>query len=119
MTTGDRAECALPRVGASARACRDPASALEGSSLLHADPVRTRDYSLRGVRPRTTLRGAARRLRLGRALRVGRNDWYLAPSGSATAILKVRHGIVQEIGIANRRLTRSRRADRTFVTSFS
>jgi len=33
-------------------------------------------------------------------------------------VLKVRHGIVEEIGIADRRLTRNRAAARRFLTSF-
>jgi hypothetical protein len=36
-----------------------------------------------------------------------------------TAILKVRHDIVQEIGIADKELTQGRSAQRTFLTSFS
>jgi hypothetical protein len=51
--------------------------------------------------------------------RVGINDWYFAPAGSATAILKVRHGLVEEIGLAEQQLTKSRTAQRTFLTSFS
>jgi hypothetical protein len=50
---------------------------------------------------------------------VGKNDWYMAPNGHTTAIIKVRHGTVAEIGTANRRLTRARAQQRTFITSFS
>jgi hypothetical protein len=61
---------------------------------------------------------AAGTLRLGAPFRIGANQWYLAPAGSATAVLKVRGGIVHEIGIANTRLTRTRVAQRAFLTSF-
>jgi hypothetical protein len=31
---------------------------------------------------------------------VGANTWYVAARGSVTDVLKTRHGLVQEIGIA-------------------
>jgi pimeloyl-ACP methyl ester carboxylesterase len=76
-------------------------------------------YSLRGIRPGSSLRAARQRLRLSRGYHVGLNWWYFAPNGSATALLKVRHGVVEEIGIANRSLSRGRRGQGRFVTSFS
>jgi hypothetical protein len=76
-------------------------------------------YSLRGVRPGATVAAAAKRLKLTPRFHIGLNYWYLAPNGASTGILKVRHGIVEEIGIADRRLTRGRKAQRTFLTSFS
>jgi hypothetical protein len=45
--------------------------------------------------------------------------WYLAGTGRATAVLKVRNGIVHEVGIADKRLTRGRSSQLTLVTSFS
>jgi hypothetical protein len=52
-------------------------------------------------------------------IRVGLNDWYMAPDGSVTAVLKVRDDIVEEIGVAPAALTATRTAQRMFVTSFS
>ena len=78
-----------------------------------------RRYSVRGVRPGTRLALAARRLRLSRGLHVGLNWWYFAPNGAANTVLKVRHGVVEEIGIAMKALTQDRRAQRNFMTSFS
>jgi triacylglycerol esterase/lipase EstA (alpha/beta hydrolase family) len=78
-----------------------------------------RFYALRGVRPRMTLTRARRRLALGRGFHVGRNWWYFAPNGASRGLLKVRRGKVEEIGIASAALTRGRRAQRVFVTSFS
>jgi hypothetical protein len=46
------------------------------------------------------------------------NDWYLAPASAATAVLKVRHGVIEEIGIGVKQLTQGRKAQRTFLTSF-
>ncbi len=76
-------------------------------------------YSLRGVRPGMALLLARRRLALGRGFHVGLNWWYFAPGGSSRALLKVRHGIVEEIGIAETALTRTRRAQLVFLRSFS
>jgi hypothetical protein len=76
-------------------------------------------YAIDGVRAGATITATARRLNLGAPFAIGSNQWYLAPAGPATAVLKVRGGIVQEIGIANRQLTKSRSAQRTFLSSFS
>ncbi|MFZ0044058.1 MAG: hypothetical protein WAK93_22305, partial [Solirubrobacteraceae bacterium] len=77
-----------------------------------------RHFALRGVRPGTRLAAARHRLRLDRGFTVGRNRWYLAPAGAARGVLKVRHGRVDEIGIADRNLTTTRLA-RRFLRSFS
>ncbi len=76
-------------------------------------------YALRGVRPGATLAVAARTLRTGAPFHIGVNFWYMARNGTSTAVLKVRHGIVQEVGIADARLTHSKKAQRAFITSFS
>ena len=75
-------------------------------------------YALRGVRPRTRLSKVARRLHAGRAFHVGLNYWYLVPNGSSTGVLKVRHGVIEEVGIADKRLTRGRAAGRRFLRTF-
>jgi DNA-binding beta-propeller fold protein YncE len=75
-------------------------------------------YAVNGIRSGATIAAAARKLNLGKVFHVGLNDWYLAPAGSATAILKARHGIVEEIGIADKQLTQGRAAQRIFLTSF-
>jgi hypothetical protein len=62
---------------------------------------------------------AARVLRIGRPFHIGLNYWYLAPNGASRGVLKVRHGIVEEIGIADLRLTANRRAAWRFLSSFS
>jgi hypothetical protein len=74
-------------------------------------------YTVRGIRPGATLT-AARSLGLGAPFRIGLNDWYTAPNGSSIAVLKVRHGIVQEIGIADKQLARTRKAQGTLMSSF-
>jgi hypothetical protein len=75
-------------------------------------------YTHSGVRPGATLAAAQQTLGKGDLFQVGLNRWYLKYYGSWTAVLKVRQGIVQEVGIANPKLTKSRAAQRTFITSF-
>ena len=41
------------------------------------------------------------------ALHIGLNDWYLAVQKHSTAVLKVRHKVVEEIGIATNKLTKT------------
>jgi hypothetical protein len=76
-------------------------------------------FAIGGVRPGATVRAARRMIRhLGTPFEVGLNDWYLTRMSGATAVLKVRHGVVEEIGIADLALTRNRVADRIFLHSF-
>ncbi|HET9719820.1 MAG TPA: hypothetical protein VFP55_07070 [Solirubrobacteraceae bacterium] len=82
--------------------------------LLTATPY----YSLRGIRPGATLASARKTLRLSGPFHVGRNFWYVAAYGRSRAVFKVRHGIIEEIGIADARLTRDRKADRRFFRGF-
>ncbi len=76
-------------------------------------------YAIDGIRPGATVSAASARLKLGVPFAIGRNRWYLAPAGSVTAVLKVQGGVVHEIGIANKRLTKTRTAQRAFLRSFS
>ncbi|HWF54348.1 MAG TPA: CocE/NonD family hydrolase [Solirubrobacteraceae bacterium] len=76
-------------------------------------------YALRGVRPGKRLAGVARRLGATRGITIGTNTWYLIPDGAGRGVLKVQHGVIEEIGVAARRLTGSRAAARRFLTSFS
>ncbi len=76
-------------------------------------------YSLRGVRHGTDVSAAARRLHLEAPLHIGLNWWYVVPGARADGVLKVRRGVVQEVGIADGRLTQNRQAQRRFFTSFN
>ena len=75
-------------------------------------------YAIKGVRAGSRLTAARARLKLSHPYYVGRNTWYLAPDGAARAVLKVRHGDVQEIGIAAKILTAPRRRASAFLRSF-
>ena len=70
------------------------------------------DYALLGVRPGDALGPVAGRLHAGSGFQIGRNRWYVLPAGRSRGVLKVRHGVIEEIGIANRSLTRGRGARR-------
>ena len=81
-----------------------------------------RHYALRGIRPGARLGVAERAVgRNGHTFRVGANDWYIVPAGrkgAASSVLKVRGGIVIEIGIADKRLITSIAGERRFIRSF-
>ncbi|MBV8789307.1 MAG: alpha/beta fold hydrolase [Mycobacterium sp.] len=83
--------------------------------LLTANPY----YGLNGVHPGSRLAAARRRLHLGKRLHIGRNDWYVVPGRFSNGLLKVRGGIVQEVGIINRQLSRDRGAQSRLLTSFT
>jgi isoquinoline 1-oxidoreductase subunit alpha len=76
-------------------------------------------YAVEGVRPGASLKSARERLKLTGPFDVGRNDWYLAPNGASTTVLKVRHHVVEEIGIGERSLTRTHAEQVAFLKSFS
>jgi hypothetical protein len=106
------------------------------TKLLHSLPKRERakhsdrivwistasaHYSIGTVRHGTALTYAAAQLKLSPVFVIGANDWYLArlPAGG-TGVLKVRAGVVQEIGIATTVLVgTAHRAERAFLSSFS
>ncbi len=79
-----------------------------------------RFYALDGVRPRAKLVGASRKLHIRRSrfYAVGLNDWYLIPGRKVDGVLKVRYGVVLEVGIADKRAVRGRNGARQFFTSF-
>ena len=83
--------------------------------VLTANPY----YVLRGIRPGATRDAAISALDGAALFHVGLNYWYMAPDGSSTAIVKIRNGTVQEIGIADRKLTANRKSRVTFINSFS
>ncbi len=78
-----------------------------------------RFYGLSGVRPGAKIASVKRHLRVGRAYRVGANTWYVLSGRRANGILKVRHGVVQEIGIATRTISGTRAQRLRFLRGFS
>ena len=76
-------------------------------------------YAVAGIRVSATVAAAAKAMKLAGPFRVGLNTWYLAPAGGASAIFKARGGVIEEIGLAVRKLTGSKAADLRFLKSFS
>ena len=74
-------------------------------------------YALRSVKPGARLSKVARRLHVGRRIRIGLNDWYLLPNGRSIGVLKVRHGVIEEVGIADKRLSYRSRAGKQFLST--
>ncbi len=76
-------------------------------------------YALKGARPGARLAKVARRLAVGRGIRIGLNTWYLVPAGASRGVLKVQHGVIREIGIADKSLTANRALTRKVLASLS
>jgi alpha-glucosidase (family GH31 glycosyl hydrolase) len=76
-------------------------------------------YALHGVHVGARLARVRRRLHAGAPFFVGRNVWYLTPGRSSHGVLKVRRGVIEEVGIAAAGLTATRGLDRMFLRSFS
>ena len=75
-------------------------------------------YALHGVRQGTPLATAARKLKLSTPIHCGPNDWYIVPDAASNDVLKVRHGVIWEVGIANKQLTSGRAAQRRLLRNF-
>ena len=78
-----------------------------------------RHYALRGVRGGTRFAAASARFRHRSRVRIGRSVWYVVHGRAANAVLQVRHGVIAEVGIANKRLTSSRVRIRRLLASLS
>ena len=75
-------------------------------------------YSLDGIRAGESIATASRVLGTERPFHIGLNYWYLARKATYTAVLKVRGGVVEELGIADNALTTSRALQSTLMHSF-
>ena len=75
-------------------------------------------YAVDGIRVGATVIAASKAMKLTGLLKVGLNTWYVGPEGSANAVLKTRGGLIDEIGIADKSLTNSAKADKKFLHSF-
>jgi hypothetical protein len=75
-------------------------------------------YALHGVRVGESIGTASALLHTEAPFHIGLNFWYLAREGGLTAVLKVRGNAVQEVGIADNKLTLGRAAQRHLMLSF-
>ncbi len=140
--TRARARRALPRFTVAAndmdRFCLTTPGAIRAgypsAKLLRALPARqrrrvaktvilaltaNRHYALAGLRAGSRLGAVARRRHLAPPFTIGANRWYVIPGRQSTGVLKVQGGIVEEVGIAARQLSRGRRAQRRLLRSFA
>jgi hypothetical protein len=78
----------------------------------------SRRFRIRGVRVRSSVRTLRRKLHGERRFKVGRNTWYVARGHSASLVFKTRRGRVTALGIAERRLTGSRRASKRLLSAW-
>jgi hypothetical protein len=60
-----------------------------------------RGYAVRGARRGARFSTVARRLQIGKGLDIRLDWWYVVPNGPAAVWFKVRHGIIEELGIAD------------------
>ncbi|MGO9901461.1 MAG: PKD domain-containing protein [Solirubrobacteraceae bacterium] len=77
-----------------------------------------RFYALDGVRPGERTASVRRRLGLGLPLHVGVNDWYVTHLRTGSGLLKVRHGVIIEVGIVNSQLTAGSTSARQLLKNF-
>ena len=75
-------------------------------------------YSLDGIRAGESIATASRLLGTEPPFHIGLNYWYLARKAGYTAVLKVRGTVVQELGIADNALTKTRTAQNVLMHSF-
>ena len=78
----------------------------------------SRRFAVGGIRPGTAVRTLRRRLRGERRVRIGANTWYLVPGGAARMVFRTRGKRVYAVGIGDRRLTRSAKADRHYLRAW-
>ncbi len=72
-------------------------------------------YAIAGIRHGASLAAARRALGAGNLFHLGVNWWYFVTHQSWTVVLKLHHGIVAEVGIADPRLTNNRQAQLVFM----
>jgi len=75
-------------------------------------------YELYNIRPGESLAEASTQLHLEKPFHIGLNYWYLDRTSGYTAVLKVRGGVVEELGIATNALTETRKTQVVLMHSF-
>ena len=76
-------------------------------------------YHVKRVRNGTATTTMRRLFKGERRFKVGKNVWYLVRGKRSRVLFKTRAGKVREVGIADLRLTRSRKSARRFLRAFS
>ena len=75
-------------------------------------------FAVKRVRPGAGAKVARKRMKGARRIRVGRNTWLVGPGKNVRLLVQIRGGKVRTVGIANKRLTRGRVAQRRFLRAW-
>ena len=75
-------------------------------------------YVSNGVRPGLTLAFAQHRLHLAKKIHLASGDWYFATGKAANLVLKVKNGLIYQLGIADKRLSSGRAAQLRLLRGF-
>ena len=74
-------------------------------------------YTVRGVRVGATLAAARRALKSGVVIKAGGRAWYVSRLGSATVVLAVRGGLIQELCLVPTALTAGHKTESAMLGS--
>jgi hypothetical protein len=113
VPAGIRVVYASSKLVAAAAKAGEAAQAGRAVLALTANPY----YVLDGVRAGMSFGNARTLLGTGNLLRLGANGWYFVTQPRSTAVIKIRGGIVRELGIAARQYTATRMEQLSFMTS--
>ena len=75
-------------------------------------------YRIGGIRKGSTVRSMRRRFRGERRFKVGKNTWYIVRGSKARIVFKTRGTRVLEVGLADKRLTRTTRIAKRTIASW-
>ena len=75
-------------------------------------------FAVKRVRPGARAKVARKRMKGARRIRVGRNTWLVGTGKNVRLLVQMRGGKVRAVGIANKRLTRGRTAQRRFLRAW-
>ena len=79
---------------------------------------RKRDEKVNGIAIGNSTRTVRRRLRGERAYRVGSTTWYLARGQARWVVIATKRGKVTEMGLADLRLTSTKKRAQAFLAGF-
>lgn len=78
----------------------------------------SRHYTLDRIKAGAKVSRVSKRLAHAHKFRIGATTWYVLRSGRSTGVVKVQHGTVLEVGIANHKITATKAEQRRLLRSF-
>jgi hypothetical protein len=76
-----------------------------------------KSHTIKGIKPGASEKTVRRKLRGARPIRIGSIRWYLKATARARIVVRVRRGKVVELGLADKRLTRTRKAAKRLLVT--